>query len=108
MAQGTLSPSERAPLVTDAIPPSLRRRGITQRQLLAAVLLGALMPALFASHDTPVWTEHLGDSQFVHQLRGAIGSWDDTMERLGLGRPHEILRDAMVRVLNLQWGGDSD
>jgi hypothetical protein len=100
--------SERAPLVTDAIPPPLRRRGITQRQLLVAVLTGALVLALFASHDTPVWTEHLGDSPFVHRLYGAIVSWNDAMEQAGLGRPHKILRDATVRVLNLQWNGDNN
>jgi hypothetical protein len=95
--------SERAPLVTDAIPPALRRRGVTQRQVFATCLAGALMVALLASHDTPGWTEHLGDTPFVHRLRDAITAWDDAMDRAGLSRPHETLRDAMQRVLDRQW-----
>ena len=102
-----LTRSERASLVTDAIPPALRRRGIRQRQLFIAYALAAAMTALFAVHDTPTWTEHLGDSRFVHRLRDAITAWDDEMERIGLGRPHAALRDAMVWLLNLQWGGDN-
>jgi hypothetical protein len=95
--------SERAPLVADAIPPALRRRGITQRQVFATCLVGALLVALFASHDTPGWIEHLGDTPFVHRLRDATAAWDDAMGRAGLSHPHEMLRDAMQRVLDWQW-----
>jgi hypothetical protein len=102
-----LTRSERAPLVTDAIPPALRRRGITPRQLFMVCAVAAAMPALFASHDTPTWTERLGDSRPAHRLRDAITAWDDEMERIGLGRPHEMLRDAMARLLNLQWGDEN-
>jgi len=102
-----LTRSERAPLVTDAIPPHLRRRGITQRQLFMACAIAAAMPALLASHDTPAWTEHLGDSRFVHRLRDTIAAWDEEMERSGLSRPHEMLREAMARLLNLQWSDEN-
>ena len=57
MRQTSLTRSERAPLVTDAIPPPLRRRGITPRQFLITALAGALTLALFASRDTPGWAE---------------------------------------------------
>jgi hypothetical protein len=102
-----LTRAERASLVTDAIPPKLRRRGITQRQFLVAALAGALVLALFASRDTPGWAERLGDSALDHQLRNIAGVWDKTMERLNLTVPHDRLRDAMQRALDWQWRPDS-
>jgi len=99
--------SERAPLVTDAIPPALRRSGITQRQVLVTCLVGALMVAMFASRDTPGWAERLGDTRLDHDLRSIAGAWDETMERLGLTAPHERLRDAMHRALDWQWSADT-
>ena len=102
-----LTRSERAPLVTDAIPPALRRRGITQRQVFVTCLVGALMVAVFASHDTSGWAERLGDSALDHELRSIAGAWDETMERLGLTAPHERLRDAMHRALDWQWSADT-
>jgi hypothetical protein len=102
-----LTRSERAPLVTDAIPPALRRRGITQRQAFLTCLVGALMVALFASRDTPSWAERLGDSALDHKLRSVAVAWDETMERLGLTAPHERLRDAMHRALDWQWSADT-
>ena len=107
MSRSTLTRAERAPLVTDAVPPSLRRRGISQHQLLATVLVGALVLALFASRDTPGWAERLGDSAFDHQLRAVAAAWDTTMGRLGLTTPHDRLREAMQRALDWQWSGDS-
>jgi len=99
-----LTRSEHAPLVTDAIPPALRLRGITQRQVLVTCLVGALMAAVLASRDTPGWAERLGDTALDHNLRNIAGAWDETMERLGLTAPHEKLRDAMRRALDWQWG----
>ena len=96
-----------APLVADAIPPSLRQRGIGPRQVLGACLAGAVMLALFASRDTPGWAERLGDTSLDHQLRSIAGAWDAAMERLGLVGPHEALRAAMSRALDWQWHGDS-
>ena len=99
-----MSRSERAPLVTDAIPPALRRRGTTQRQVLAACLAGALMVALLASRDTPGWAERLGDTALDHRVRDIVGAWDEAMETLGLTAPHDRLRDAVQRALDWQWG----
>jgi hypothetical protein len=102
-----MTQSERAPLVTDAIPAALRRRGITQRQVLVTCLVGALMVAVFASRDTPGWAERLGDTTLDHNLRSIAGAWDETMERLGLTAPHERLRNAIHRALDWQWSADT-
>jgi hypothetical protein len=107
MRQISLTHAERAPLVTDAIPPPLLRRGITQRQFLVTALVGALVLALFASSDTPGWAERLGNSALDHQVRNIGGVWDKTMERLNLTGPHDRLRDAMQRALDWQWRPDS-
>ena len=104
----SLSQHERAPLVTDAIPPTLRRRGANQRQVFAVCLLGALVLAFFASRDTPGWAEQLGDTAFDHRVRDVAGAWDRAMETLGLTDPHEALRAAMRRALDWQWGASSD
>ena len=104
MSQSTLSRGERAPLVTDAIPPSLRRGGTTARQVLGICLVGALALAFFASRDTPGWAERLGDSGLDHRLRMVTGAWDSAMEQLHLTDPHEALRAAMGRALDWQWG----
>jgi hypothetical protein len=100
----TLSRDARASLVTDAIPPSLRRSGASPRQVLGICLLGALALALFASRDTPGWTERLGDSWLDHRLRTVAGAWDEAMETMSLTTPHDRLRDAMGRALDWQWG----
>jgi hypothetical protein len=107
MSDTTLTPAERAPLVTDAIPPSLRRRGADHRQVLAICLVGAIVVALFASRDTPGWAERLGDSPLDHGIRSVAGYWDAAMETLHLTWPHDRLRDAMQRALDWQWSGDS-
>jgi hypothetical protein len=107
MSKTTLTRSEQAPLVTDAIPSPLRRRGITQRQLFVAALLGAAMLALFASHDTPGWTERLGDNGFVHRVHDAVTEWNSATDRIGLGYPHAWLREETQHFLDWQWGADS-
>jgi hypothetical protein len=107
MSQTPPTRSERAPLVTDAIPPVLRRRGGTQRQVFTTVLVGALVLALFASRDTPGWAERLGDAPLAHQARTLAAAWDERMELLGLIRPHELLRAAMQRALDWKWGDNS-
>lgn len=104
LKQGTMTRRERAPLVTDAIPPSLRRRGATPRQMLAICLIGAVVLAFFASRDTPGWAERLGDSWLDHRLRAIASAWDGAMEALHLTEPHEALRAAMGRALDWQWG----
>jgi hypothetical protein len=102
-----MSRRARAPLVTDAIPPALRRHGITQRQVFVACLVGALLVALFASRDTPGWAERLGDTALDHRLRDIAGAWDEAMATLGLTAPHDRLRDAIQRALDWQWGSNS-
>ena len=103
----TLTRGERAPLVTDAIPPQLRRGGANQRQVLAICLIGALVLACFASRDTPGWAERLGDSWLDHRVRAIAGAWDQAMEQLHFTDPHEALRAAMARALDWQWGTDN-
>jgi len=104
----SLSQRERAPLVTDAIPPSLHRRGANSRRVLGTCLVGAIVLASLASRDTPGWAERLGDSSLDHRLRGIAGSWDDAMEKLHFTVPHEALRAAMARALDWPWDGSSD
>jgi hypothetical protein len=105
MSKTSLSARDRAPLVTDAIPPGLWRQGANPRQVLAMCLIGAIVLALFASRDTPSWAERLGDSALDHRIRDVVGAWDERMEALGFTRPHEALRAAMQRVLDWQWNG---
>jgi hypothetical protein len=107
MSKTLLSQRDRAPLVTDAIPPSLWRQGANSRQVLAICLLGALVLAFFASRDTPEWAERLGDSALDHQVRNVVGAWDSAMGTLDLTKPHEALRAAMHRALDWQWGADN-
>jgi hypothetical protein len=102
-----LTPGERAPLVTEAIPPALQRSGASPRQTLVVCLIGAVVLACFASRDTPGWAERLGDSSLDHRLRSIAGSWDGAMETLRLTDPHEALRAAMGRALDWQWGDDN-
>jgi len=108
MPEDASRPTERAPLVTDAIPRSLRRGGANQRQVLGICLLAALVLAFFASRDTPDWAERLGDSWLDHRLRDIAGAWDGAMEQLHFTDPHETLRDAMHRALDWRWDGGND
>jgi hypothetical protein len=103
----SLTPRERAPLVTDAIPPALHRRGLTARQTFVACLVGALVLAVFASRDTPGWAERLGDSSLDHRLTDIASAWNDAMGSLGFTRMHEALRAAMQRALDWQWHDDN-
>jgi hypothetical protein len=102
-----LSRQERAPLVTDAIPPPLRRGGAGTRQVLGVCLIGAVVLALFASRDTPGWAERRGDTPFDHEVREIAGTWDAAMQTLGLIQPHEALRAAIGRMLEWRWAPDS-
>jgi hypothetical protein len=107
MARSTMTRGERAPLVTDAIPAALRRRGVSQCQVFLMCLAGALLVALLASRDTPGWAERLGDTWLDHRVRDIAGAWDETMETLGLTAPHDRIRDAMHRILDWQWSSDN-
>jgi len=98
-----MAPRSPPPVVADAIPPALRRRGIGPRRMFATCLIGALTLALFASRDLPDWAERLGDVPFAHRLRDVAGSWDRVMETIGATPPHEALRAAMQRALDQGW-----
>ena len=93
-----------APLTTaDAIPPALRRRGGTPRQVLALTVVGILALALFASRDLPSWTERPGDGPVAERLQALATEWDRAMERLGLVEPHEALRRTIHHLLDWEW-----
>jgi hypothetical protein len=89
----------------DAIPLKLRRSGGSPRQVLALTLIGALVLAVFASHDLSTWLDRLGGGPIVEPLQRVAAQWDGAMDRLGLGYPHEALRAAIGRLLDWQWGG---
>ena len=88
----------------DAIPLRLRRNGGTPRQVLTMTVIGVIVLALFASRDLASWTERLGDGPAVLTAHRFAVEWDERMAALGLTRPHEALRDALRRLLDLQWG----
>jgi hypothetical protein len=94
----------RAPLVTDAIPPRLRRTGTTPRGVLLMCVVGTLVLGLFASRDLVTWTRRFE----VPTLNHLSERWDGWMARLGLVRPHETLRSAVARLVDLGWGGRSN
>lgn len=89
---------------TDAIPAALRRRGGNARQVLAIVLIGTLVLALFASRDLSTWLNRMGDGPVLAPLQQAAIAWDGAMARLGLTRPPEALRLTIRRLLDWQWG----
>jgi hypothetical protein len=93
----------RAPLVTDAIPPRLRRAGTTPRGVLLTCLIGTLVLGLFASRDLVTWAPRFENPPLTHLAQ----QWDGWMAGLGLVRPHETLRSAVARLIDLGWGGGS-
>jgi hypothetical protein len=95
---GGVSPS------ADAIPLALRRRGRgSPRQVLAVVLLGTLLLAVFASRELSAWLDRMGDGPALAPLQSAAAEWHGAMRRLGLTRPSAALHAAMRRVLDLEW-----
>ena len=93
----------RAPLVTDAIPPRLRRAGTTPRGMLLMCMVGTLVLGLLASRDLVTWVQRFE----VPAINHLAERWDGTMARLGLVRPHETLRSTVARLVDLGWGGGS-
>jgi hypothetical protein len=91
------------PVSADAIPLALRRRGGTPRQVLALAAIGAIVLAFFAAPDLPGWAERLGDRPIAEAMRPIVGDWDRAMARLGLERPHQVLRDAVQRMQEWRW-----
>src|SRR5437660_12390504 len=92
-----------APPSGDAIPLTLRRRGGSPRQVLALSLVGTLVLALLASRDLSSWLDRMGHGPLLAPLQRAAAVWDDTMATFGLTRPHEVLRDAIRRLLDAEW-----
>ena len=91
----------RAQLVTDAIPPRLRRTGTTPRGVLLIYVIGTLVLGLFASRDLVTWTQRFDNPPLNHLVQ----KWDGWMADLGLVRPHETLRSTVARLVDLSWGG---
>ena len=98
-----LSPPTIAAISADAIPLRLRRRGGTPRQVLAMTLVGTLILAVFASPDLAGWTERLGDGPVGLAAQNVAVEWDKAMARLGLAKPHRVLRETIRRLLDEQW-----
>ena len=91
------------PPSADAIPASLWRGGASPAQVVAIILIGSLVLALFASRDLSSWAERLGGGPLAAQTQGFAARWDQTMETLGFVRPHDTLRSAVDRFLERQW-----
>jgi hypothetical protein len=96
------TPTTTAPSA-DAIPLKLRRRGGRPRQVFVLTLVGALVLAVFASHDLATWLDRLGGGPVPEPLQRTAAAWDGAMDKFGLARPHEALRIAMRRLLDWQW-----
>ena len=96
-------PTASAPVTADAIPLALRRRGASPRQVLAMTIVGIVVLALFASRDLPSWVRGIGNGPLVDRAQALAVEWDNAMERVGLVRPHEALRDLVRRLLEAQW-----
>jgi hypothetical protein len=97
-------PSPAAAVSADAIPLKLRRRGVSPRQVFALTLIGALVLAVFASRDLSAWLDRMGGGPILEPIQRAAAQWDGAMERLGLVRPHEVLRGTIRQLLDWQWG----
>jgi hypothetical protein len=87
----------------DAIPLELRRGGGTPRQVLAITLIGAVVLAVFASHDLSSWLDRMGNDPMLASVQQAAAGWDRAMDRLDLTRPAETLRDFIRGALERQW-----
>lgn len=91
----------RHPLVTDAIPPRLRRTGGTPGRVLLMCLIGTLVLGFFASRDLVTWTQRFENPA----LNRLAERWDGWMAAAGLVRPQETLRAAIARLTDLGWNG---
>jgi hypothetical protein len=98
-----VAPAPATTISADAIPVRLRAHGGTPRQVLALTLVGTLVLAVFASRDLATWLDRQGGGPVMEPLQHAAAQWDAAMDRLGLTRPHDVLRAAMRRLLDAQW-----
>jgi hypothetical protein len=46
----------------------------------------------------------MGGGPILEPIQRAAAQWDGAMERLGLVRPHEVLRGTIRQLLDWQWG----
>jgi hypothetical protein len=91
------------PVAADAIPIGARRRAATSGQAFAAILTGAVALAFLAGGDLPSWAERLPDGGLAPLLREATATWSRTVDRLGVSAPHEAVRHAVQRLMELGW-----
>ncbi|HKS88916.1 MAG TPA: hypothetical protein VJR70_05710 [Stellaceae bacterium] len=101
-------PAPGTPASADAIPLTLRRRGGTPRQVLAIVLIGTLVLAVFASRDLSAWLNRMNDGPGIARLQHAAAAWDGAMGRIGLVAPFVLLRDSVQRLRDLEWPSEHD
>ena len=91
------------PPSADAIPLTLRRRGGSAQQVLAIALIGTVVLAMFASRDLASWLDRMGNDPMLRPVQHAAAEWDRAMDRLGLTRPAEALRDFIRGALDRRW-----
>ena len=103
-ADGKLTSAATAAVSVDAIPLKLRRRGGSPRQVLALTLVGTVVLAIFASRDLSSWLDRMGDGPILAPLQTAAAAWDGAIDRLGMTGPPAVLRLAIRRLLDWQWG----
>ena len=99
-----LRPQPEAPsFAADGIPEAARTRASTPRQVFAATVIGAVVLAFLASSDLPSWAEQLGDGPLTPLLRSAAIGWSQDLDRLGLARPHRMLRLGLEWLRDRRW-----
>ena len=69
-------------------------------------LIGTLVLAVFASRDLPSWTERA--RPMLRRCRRPPPNGTARWTALGLTRPHEALRAAVARLIEVGWAGRSD
>jgi hypothetical protein len=93
-----------APQPADAIPPRLRRRGGSPRQVLVISLIGTVALSLFASRDLSTWAERLSGGPLAKEVQRVAAAWDEALTALGFTWPHDTLRSVFSRFLDCNWG----
>ena len=73
------------------IAVSSDRRAAPSR-VLAAILIGISIAAIFGSGPTLRWTETLPDGRLAATLHDAAAKWNEALSPLGASRPHDWLR----------------
>ncbi|HVJ53035.1 MAG TPA: hypothetical protein VM689_11255 [Aliidongia sp.] len=89
------------PKITDGIPAGASRN--TPLQLVLMLVIGTALLALFASRSLPTWAEAKGDGTIAMVVDDWAERWADGLERLGLTRPHDVVRRAIRRAELKRW-----